>query len=458
MTKAFPLSSAGLILMLSTMAYGAEPPAHVRYPILPTQTAAASSPLSKVELSLATIAQLQSAQNYQVRDGAGQVMPARVVSALQPIHEQLIPLRAYHWPAQPPLTRAAAASLELQLNQDHAHAWVTWPDRLLEKTSALHADQSADQTWLLALPDMARYQGKLANRLTLTWPSSALSIQASLEGSQDLINWYAVGASSLLDTGQISSGGVQLKQSNIDVNQTYRYWRLALSAPLSLTQAAIALRDPVQPVMQKQAVIFQKSDSAGQSDRWLLSLPTAVAVSGIQFDLPLNQVWSLALSTRQPNVAQQGSEWQTQRQQTLSHWQNPPQGEPAVNDTLWIDPTNQTTTTAREWQLKAVGPLAPQLSATLIGPSQILYFVAQGQAPYYLEINRPITADGVMADALTLPQVLPSTQTATLGTMQQIAAPTPWKTYGLWAVLIVAVGLLAVAALRLVRGLDEHHV
>ena len=79
----------------------------------------------------------------------------------------------------------------------------------------------------------------------------------------------------------------------------------------------------------------------------------------------------------------------------------------------------------------------------------------QGQAPYQLELNRPELTDGMSAESLNLPKPLPSVQTATLGAMQAIPAATPWKSYGLWAVLIAAVGVLGLAALRLLQGLDQ---
>ena len=301
MDKPLSYIAASMVLFLSTSALCIEHLDHVRYPIVLDQSAA--GPLAKIDLSLTNIAELQSARHYQVLDAAGHAMPSRILTVMQPVQTQQIALRAYHWPMQPPTTRAAAASLELQLNQDDAHAWVTWPDQHQRPHDAAQTDQSSDQMWLLALPDFERYQALSAQQVILTWPSAALSIQASLEGSQDLINWTQINNAALLDTGPSAGAHGQLKQSSIAVDQLYRYWRLSLSSPLTLSQAAITTQDAERPIMQSQQVVFQKTTHEGTSDRWRLSLPSPMAVQGLRFELPLNQVWSLTVSTPQLSPA-----------------------------------------------------------------------------------------------------------------------------------------------------------
>jgi len=412
-----------------------------------------------VDLSLSTIALLhrrdasQDSANYQVLDATGHAMPTRIVAQIQPAHEQTIPLRVYHWPAQAPTTRSAAASLELQLNQDQAHAWVTWPDQSHHGESKSE-HQSEDQTWLLALPIPEPSAQLSARKIVLTWPSSAVSIEANVEGSADLINWSSAGTSVLLDTGQGNGDQTQLKQTRIDVNQSYRYWRVTLSAPLALSNAAIVLQDVERPVWQTQTVMFKH----GGSDGWTLALPQPIAISGLKFEIPMNQVWTLSLSammTKNGAASLSASAWQQLRTQQLSHWQTPPKDEPADHQQLWVDGDARGAVVAAQWQIKGLGPQGAQLPVTVYGPAQSLYFIAQGQPPYRLEVNDPARVETGMGSTLTLPQTPPPVQQATLGELQIIPPTTPWKTYGLWAVLVLAVIALAIAALRLIRGLDQ---
>jgi len=468
MAKSHVLLGAGIMVALTGSAQSATIsnglPIHASHPInLTPANSGSSSAITRVDLPLTTIALLhhvddvQQALNYQVLDASGHAMPTRIVTQYDAAQETLAPLRVYHWPEQPPTTRAAAANLELQLNQDQAHAWVTWPN------AASHTrpkTDGADQTWLLAMPIPEPDQTLSVTKLVLTWPSSALAIEANVEGSSDLINWTQAGHSALLDTGQGSAEHAQLKQSSIAVDQSYRYWRITLSAPLILSNATVVLRDAEKPKLQSQQVTFIKDSSA---DIWTLSLPQPIAALGFKFAIPMNQVWSLSLArSASPDVVTNpaSSAWQTLRTQQLSHWQTPPPGEVADNQTLWLDGHEQnaaqSTAYATQWQLRGTGPQGPQLAATLYGPLQSVYFIAQGQAPYHLVVNDPAYSDAAHGtNTLSLPQSLPNLQWATLGAAEIIAPATPWKTYALWAILIMAVIGLAVAALRLLRGLDQ---
>ncbi len=461
MTRSLSLLTVTMMCMLSGLALAADLHIHVSYPIVTTPTSSGtSSAITKVNLSLSTIALLHSSDaardslNYQVLDAIGHAMPTRIVTQLEPAHEQIIPLRVYHWPAQAPTNRAAAANLELQLNQDQAHAWVTWPDHR-QRNGSTQAGKNADQTWLLALPIPEPSTQFTARKIVLTWPSTALSIQANVEGSSDLINWSSAGTSALLDTGQGTADHAQLKQTSISVDQSYRYWRITLSAPLALSNAAIVLQDPEKPVFQTQVVTFSKDAS---HDSWSLSLPQPIAISGLKFNIPMNQVWTLSLSAmvgkRDPMISPE-EVWRLLRVKQLSHWQTPPNDEPADNQMLWIDGDERVAVSAAQWQIKGVGPQGVQLPVTMYGPAQSLYFIAQGQPPYRLEVNDPAHSDDTAVGVLSLPKTLPAVQMARLGAMQIIPPVTPWKTYGLWAVLILAVVALAIAAGRLMRRLDQ---
>ena len=469
MTKSLSLLGIGIMMMggMVHAAHGTDLPVHASYPIVAASSGAVTgtSAITRVDLSLSTIALLRDDEgavgNYQVLDAAGRAMPTRIEAQMQPAHEQAIPLRLYHWPAQAPTSRAAAANLELELNQDQAHAWVTWPDRSQRDGSKQEKPdrQNTDRTWLLALPIPEPSQELTARKIVLTWPSAALAIQANVEGSADLINWSSTGTSALLDTGQGNVDHAQLKQTHIDIDQSYRYWRITLSAPLALSSAAILLQDAEKPVWQTQVVTFTQDGNLDNShNSWSLDLPQPIALSGLKFAIPMNQVWTLSLSAmmaKRGAVSSSAAAWQLVRTQQLSHWQTPPKDEPTDNQLMWVDGDGHNTVVAAKWQIKGLGPQGVQLPVTVYGPVQSLYFIAQGQPPYRLEINDPARAESGMGSTLTLPQTLPAVQMASLGAMQIIAPATPWKTYGLWAALILAVTVLAIAAGRLMRGLDQ---
>jgi len=104
------------------------------------------------------------------------------------------------------------------------------------------------------------------------------------------------------------------------------------------------------------------------------------------------------------------------------------------------------------WKLQGTGPRTAPLPATIYGPTQVLYFLAQGQAPYHLEINSP--TDNNLLDS-DLPVDLPEAQAAQLGAIQIIPQTIPWRRYGLWSILVIIVTGLGFAAWRLIRGLDR---
>ncbi|WP_410211533.1 DUF3999 family protein [Aquirhabdus sp.] len=466
-------------LLASSFVDAETAPIHVRIPIqIVNATPSSNSGIQKVDLPLNVIALLNrhsnhDDRNYQVLDANRHVMPIRIKTPMEPAQEEVVTLRAYHWPAQAPMTSNDAARLEFQLSDGQTQATVTLPSNSPSNAQLKQLEQAGhgkDQKWLLAMPVQANQtidKTSDVRKITLLWPKSALSMDATLEGSDDLVSWSQVATASLLETAEPAADDRQLKQSSIQVSEQYRYWRLSLSAPLALTGANLTIVVPEKNVIQTQNVVFQPNNqqsspqqTSAQIGEWLLDIPIPVAASAVKFSIPENQVWSLSLSALLPvqkSDRHAVDKWQLLTQQSLHHWKNPPVGQEAVKDTLWLvdqsaTDLDQSLLKAVSWKLQGTGPRTAPLPATIYGPTQALYFLAQGQAPYHLEINSP--SDNNLLDS-DLPVDLPEAQAAQLGAIQIIPQTIPWRRYGLWGVLVIIVTGLGFAAWRLIRGLDR---
>ena len=106
--------------------------------------------------------------------------------------------------------------------------------------------------------------------------------------------------------------------------------------------------------------------------------------------------------------------------------------------------------TAQHWRLIGQGATGA-MTVQWYSPQQQLLFLAQGQPPYNVSIAGSDTPSRLQP---ALPDSLPVAQPAQMD--EFIAMPTPihWQQYGLWAVLVLVVGILAVLALRVVKQMD----
>jgi hypothetical protein len=122
--------------------------------------------------------------------------------------------------------------------------------------------------------------------------------------------------------------------------------------------------------------------------------------------------------------------------------------------------------TDRYWRMQThtaggIGQGAPTLQVGWV-PQEVT-FVARGHGPFQLAFGSASTrsAASPLHTLLADPSIPISVGAATVGALRELGGTTqlavkrelPWKTWGLWAVLIAAVGVLGTVAYRLSREL-----
>jgi len=413
--------------------------------VVPEQRAAlhpTGQGLQGVILSPASIAAIaQAPTRVQVQDATGQAMPMRLETPMQPAQRQTVSLALYRWPSAQPLSATEAASLQLQLDDGTRHATLTFG----HQTPALTA-KGADRVWLLVAPALSDRSGSSLSQqqLRVDWPSQNLSVDAALEGSNNLIEWQSAGSGALLQT--TDAGGRQIRQQVLSPQGQYRYWRMTLSEPLGLQAATLIRDEPAQPKMQQHRVTFLPTSVAGQ---WQLDLPHAWPLQGLEWRVPENQVWNFDLQQQHLPQGDLAASWQSVGVAHLYHWPVDAQ-HPTASPSAHMRLTLAQPETAQHWRLIGQGATGA-MTVQWYSPQQQLLFLAQGQPPYNVSIAGSDTPARVQP---ALPDRLPVAQPAQMD--EFIAMPTPihWQQYGLWAVLVLVVGILAVLALRVVKQMD----
>ncbi len=421
--------------------------------------------VQQVELNLSGIAAYSvQPKHIYVVDISQQVMPMRINQPMQAAKQVTLPLQVYRWPEKKVFNNADSISqLQLQLKQGEQQAVVTWP-----KQSAIAlTQQGADQTWLLATPDLTSYKPSdiEAQALLLSWAGQDFSSQVEVEGSNNLVDWNFAGLGQVLQTQD--ANGKPLLQQQVKINQHYAFWRIQFNQPIALQQASLTLRQNPITLWQQQQFKFQKvmSQSAGQSSQknsnqpqWQLSLPVAVAIQKLQFNIPPEQVWRVNVQAKLP---QEGREvWQEVAQSELYA----PTKQPNLLSSTGFTSANFTSSTneitfdqpisSHEWRLSIDAPQSvweqAHLPVRVFAPKTILYFLAQGVPPYRLIVDQ----EGLRS-APNLPENLSVKGTATLGETVAHTVPTSPRQYGLWAGLLILMGILAFAAWRLYRSMQD---
>jgi hypothetical protein len=390
-----------------------------------------------VDLTPAQMAQLSRTPNpqLQVLDSNNQPMPRRMHTVMQAPTERWAPLALYPWPSADPLTAEDVTSLQLQFGESGTQATLRLPHR------APLSAQMYQRQWLLVVPDTVEYQPNMTLRLDLDWMSQAQATDVMIEGSQDLLSWQSAGSGSLLQAKQ--NTGLTLKQNRLNPMGQYRYWRLTLTEPLPLSAAKLIMQQPAKPVTERQTVQFLPTQIAGQ---WQVDLGAVWSVQAMRWDIPINQVWAFNVQVQRPAAIGYEPTWYTVGEARLHHWAEPPAGESPQKEWLFLDqPTD-----GQIWRLTGQAS-SSTLNVELEVPKQQLLFLAQGQAPYRVQIGQTNNA----AWSMQLPEQTPKTQAATLGVWHVVQDVLPWRQYGLWAVLVLVVLILAGVAWRLMGQLKK---
>lgn len=407
--------------------------------------------VQQVELNLSAIAAANnSGQQLHVIDANQQVMPMRVDRPLSPPQRLNFGLQLYRWPATEIFSNAQSLKqLQLQLKQGEQQATVVFPDQPAINLK----QQGTDQTWLLVSPKLP--ENLAADYLELQWEAADFSSSVQVEGSHNLVDWQFAGVGQILQTK--NPAGQPLLQQRVEVNQPYAYWRIRFDQPLKLQQARLNSTTTRLPMWQQQPLAFQHTanqNNTSQSHQWQLHLTYPVAIQKLKFDIPPNQLWSVKVEAKQYENGR--DYWQPLAQTELYHWQNNPDVDASVASSAPVNQLNEVEWTAplsaSDWRLTIQAPNLAKVNTLPVqafAPQANLLFLAQGNSPYRLVIN----AMG-NKPAPSLPPHLTAGQTQQLGEITVQENMVSNRQYGLWAGLILLVGILAFAAWRLFKGMQ----
>lgn len=300
--------------------------------------------------------------------------------------------------------------------------------------------------------------------LALEWPENVAGFSAHLlvEASNDLADWRTiVAAAPIVD---LRYGDDRLMQRRLEFPATQaRFWRLRWTSLPGPTVLSGALAERTTSTVEGTRLELV-SDATVPEDRpgeYEFDLAVQAPVDRINLRLPeLNTVAAIELLSRAGS-----SEWQRVWSGTFYRLQAT-SGE--ITNPFIVVPIR----TNRQWLARVrqegggLGAGTPRLVVRWL-PHEVL-FVARGAAPFELVYGSSVAGTAATELDELLPRVesggtLPIAEARAAapreaggpGKLEPIAPPLPWRTIVLWAVLIVAVGMLGGMAWRLSRQLQE---
>lgn len=312
--------------------------------------------------------------------------------------------------------------------------------------------------WLL---DASAAQGPL-ERLVLDWTTGEEGFQRfSIEASDDLQDWRPWGTGQL---ARLSFGGDRIDQREVALpGQPARYLRLlwldAEAPVLSAARVTTASRESRPAPMVWSDPLPARSEGEGEY-RWDLPLPIAVERLRFALEQP-NTLAPVQLQSRNDPAGQ----WRPLTSGLL--YRLPGEGKENVHDELILSGWDRIQQVRLKVDLRA-GGFGTQGPALRVGMRATeVVFLARGTGPFVLAVGRPAAT----SSALPLGTLVPGLREDSLAKMGQAriegdlrvtqavaeektavqAEQTDWKRFGLWAVLLLGVGLLVMMAVSLLR-------
>jgi hypothetical protein len=329
---------------------------------------------------------------------------------------------------------------------------------LVELTAPAGSAPAEEQLrgWLL---DASAIKAPL-EKLQLNWSGDAEGFQRfSIEASDDLQHWQNWGEGQI---ARLSFADEQLEQRSVRLpGEPARYLRLLWLAPQqapALTAAELfsSASDTLPAPMAWSAAMTPSSAKPGEYS-W--DLPLALPLERIKIALPqANTLAPVQLYGRRDGKVQ----WQLLSRSLL--YRLPQAGKESLQEQieLYGSPVQQLKLVVDQ-RGGGLGSEAPQLQVGLRATE--LVFLARGTPPYTLALGNP----DAKAVNLPLSTLIPGYEPARLSTLgvatvtAAVSAPLTavepvaqngpdWKRLGLWAVLLLGVGLLVLMALSLLRA------
>jgi hypothetical protein len=385
--------------------------------------------------------------DVRVLNAAGEVVPHTVREAPRPKDPEA------EWTSVPafPLSDIQAggtAKTQVRVGPDGAVLEVTNDPTVRQGTTAYLVDATAIKEEI--------------TRLELFWeaaPDVTFVAHVNVQASENLNTWRTIVGSAAL--AQLQRDGQMLTQREIELPDATRTKYLRVSWPKDLaavTLSSIRVRPRVAEAEREirwRALTAQSGDTAGSANYDTRAyLP--VQYVDLEFPDPTDAA-TVTLRSRPSESA----DWQLRHAGLFYSLRE-------SNDTIRGKPARIAMTTHRYWTLETTRERgwvrAPQLR---VGwhPHELV-FLAQGAGPYTLVYgNARIEAADAPVEALlaafddaererrTRPASLDTPRS--LGGADALTPPRPLKQIALWSVLIVAVGMLAFLAARVMRDAKQ---
>ncbi|MFC7421130.1 DUF3999 domain-containing protein [Iodobacter arcticus] len=295
--------------------------------------------------------------------------------------------------------------------------------------------------------DASQIKGQLES-LILSWQESNYQGQIRLAASDNLQQWQALGNSEII---QLDYQGQTLSQPKVDLGSIRaKYLRISSDTPLTLKE--VRLQSSIEQTMPAKRAWLAPVTAQLSQGEYLFDLGVHAPIDRLELALPqLNTVVQASLASR----ATPAEPWQNAQSGVLYRLQG--KTAEARSPALSISPNNH-----RYWRLNVnqnsggLGQGLPQLKAGWI-PQQIA-FVARGQAPFVLAFGQARVSSAAInsADLIIGKAVASATAGVLLNKTASAAsatasAPSSARSYGLWAALVLAVGVLGGMAWKLIR-------
>ena len=321
----------------------------------------------------------------------------------------------------------------------------------------LRDDEPADSRqqlrgWLL---DASAIDAPLV-RMSLDWSGAEEGFQRfSIEASDDLQHWRNWGDGQV---ARLSFADERIDQRQIDLpGQRARYLRLLWHSPAQAPQLqAVTLRSQRQ-AHQAAPLAWSEPLSAQTNAEGLYQwqLPLALPLERLRIELEQrNMLVPLRVEARSSDQ----DAWRQLVSGVL--YRLPEAGREVVNDELALPgwPVRQLRVQV-DARAGGLGVPAPRLQVALRATQ--LVFLGRGEPPYRLALGNP----SAQSAALPLHTLIPGYQPERLVSLGRaewveplatavespVGAGRDWQRWGLWAVLLLGVGLLALMAASLLR-------
>ncbi len=299
-------------------------------------------------------------------------------------------------------------------------------------------------------------------RLDLNWSGGEEGFQRfAIEASDDLQHWSRWGEGQV---ARLSFAGDRIDQPQVELpERAARYIRLLWSSPRQAPELdAVTLRSRRQASSPAPLVWSESMQAQATSDgHYQWQLPQALPIERVRINLDEpNTLAPVSFAAR----AAEKDPWRALASGVL--YRLPQEGREVRQDELVLPALP-----VRQVRLKIDargGGLGQQaLTAAFAVRATQLVFLARGEPPYRLAVGR---ADATAA-ALPLSTLIPGNSTERLTSLASAqvdvaavrsaevnvpaTAATDWKRWGLWAVLLLGVALLAAMAASLLRRPDK---